>query len=76
LCIKAKEPAILSKHQPDALAFLVDRCDVNNRAAIARNHRLEEQIVEAGRIVAGLLPAIPHGYGLFIRTHAKYPTKL
>jgi hypothetical protein len=32
-----QELAILGEQQPNALAFLVDRCNVNNRAAIARN---------------------------------------
>jgi hypothetical protein len=49
----AKESAILRKHQPNALVFLVNPCDVEDRAAIARIHRLDEQIIEAGRIVTG-----------------------
>lgn len=32
-----QELAILNEHLLDALAFLVDRCEVNSRAAIARN---------------------------------------
>lgn len=75
-CIMTQELAILRKHQPNAFAFLVDRCDVSNRAVIARNHRLDKQIVEAGRILAVPRPVSPHGYALFIRTHAKYPTEL
>jgi hypothetical protein len=43
-----QELTILCERQPNAMAFLVDRCDVNNRTAIARNHRPVQQIVEAG----------------------------
>ena len=71
-----QELAILGEQQPNALAFLVDRCEVNNRAAIARYLSPDEQIVGAGRIVTGLWSASPHGYALFIRTHAKYPTEV
>jgi hypothetical protein len=76
VCVITQELTILRKQQPNALAFLVDRCEVNNRDAIARNHRPDEQIVEAGRVVTDLGSASPCGYVLFIRTHAKYPTEM
>jgi hypothetical protein len=65
-----QELAILREQQPNALAFLVDRCEINNRAAVARNRRPDEQIAEVGRFNAGLLPVSANA--LFIRTHPKY----
>jgi hypothetical protein len=76
LCTITQELAILSERHPNALAFLVDRRDVQNRAAITGNRLLDQQIVEAARIVTGLRLASPHGYALFIRTHAKFPRRI